>query len=168
VGRPRTCGRGATTFELFFDLVYVFAVTQITGLMTHEHGANGNQTRAGRAGGVRLRALPLIAGVVIAAVGVEGALQLADKREPVGAFYGLCLIGGAMLYLTGHLIFDRRVLRAKNIARIGTLLVLAALSPAIVLLPALAALASVTSVLAALVVFERVRFADLRQRYRDG
>jgi low temperature requirement protein LtrA len=106
---------------------------------------------------------PLIAGVVIAAVGVDGALQLADKPEPVGAFYRLCLIGGAMLYLTGHLIFDRRVLRAKNIARIGTLLV-----PAIVLLPALAALASVTSVLAALVVFERVRFADLRQQYRDG
>jgi low temperature requirement protein LtrA len=106
---------------------------------------------------------PLIAGVVIAAVGVDGALQLADKPEPVGAFHGLCLIGGAMLYLTGHLIFDRRVLRAKNIARIGTLLV-----PAIVLLPALAALASVTSVLAALVVFERVRFADLRQQYRDG
>jgi hypothetical protein len=49
----------------------------------------------------------------------------------------------------------------------GTLLVLAALSPAIVLRPALAALASVTSVLAALVVFERVRFADLRQQHRE-
>jgi hypothetical protein len=44
---------------------------------------------------------PLIAGVVIAIVGVEGASQLADKPKPVGAFCGLCLIGGAMLYLTG-------------------------------------------------------------------
>jgi hypothetical protein len=53
-------------------------------------------------------------------------------------------------------------------ARISALLVLAALSPAIVLRPALATLASVTSVLAALAVFERVRFADLRQQHRDG
>jgi low temperature requirement protein LtrA len=27
----------ATTFELFFDLVYVFAMTQVTGYMVHTH-----------------------------------------------------------------------------------------------------------------------------------
>ncbi|MEU2612597.1 low temperature requirement protein A [Micromonospora sp. NPDC007271] len=111
---------------------------------------------------------PLIAGVVVAAVGVEGALHLAEKPEPVGAFYGLCPTGGVMLHMVGHLIFDRRVLRARNIARISTLLVLTVLSPVIVLFPALAALACVTFVLAALVVFERVHFAGLRQQYRNG
>jgi low temperature requirement protein LtrA len=30
-----------TTFELFFDLVYVFAATQVTGYMAHEHTALG-------------------------------------------------------------------------------------------------------------------------------
>jgi low temperature requirement protein LtrA len=31
----------ATTFELFFDLVYVFAATQVTGYMAHAHDALG-------------------------------------------------------------------------------------------------------------------------------
>jgi low temperature requirement protein LtrA len=30
-----------TTFELFFDLVYVFAVTQVTAYMAHEHSGRG-------------------------------------------------------------------------------------------------------------------------------
>ena len=30
-----------TTFELFFDLVYVFAATQVTGYMAHEHSGYG-------------------------------------------------------------------------------------------------------------------------------
>lgn len=111
--------------------------------------------------------VPLIAGVVIAAVGVEGALRSADVLEPIGAFYGLCLTGGVALHLVGHLIFDRRVLRARNIARMCTLLVLVALAPVLVLLPALATLAMVTAVLTALVIFERVHFAELRQRYRS-
>jgi len=70
--------------------------------------------------------------------------------------------------LVGHLIFGRRVLRARNIARISTLLGVAALSPVIVVLPVLVALASVTAVLATLVVFERVHFAELRQQYRHA
>ena len=48
-----------------------------------------------------------------------------------------------------------------------TLLVLVALAPVLVLLPALATLAMVTAVLTALVIFERVHFAELRQRYRS-
>jgi low temperature requirement protein LtrA len=31
----------ATPFELLFDLVYVFAVTQVTGYMAAEHSAHG-------------------------------------------------------------------------------------------------------------------------------
>ena len=39
--RPTGEGHRATPFELFFDLVYVFAVTQVTGYMAHEHTALG-------------------------------------------------------------------------------------------------------------------------------
>jgi hypothetical protein len=51
VDSPRVCGarktvlrRGSNTvtpFELFFDLVYVFAATQVTGYMVHAHDALG-------------------------------------------------------------------------------------------------------------------------------
>ena len=60
---------------------------------------------------------PLVAGVLLAAVGVEGALRLAGTDESLGAFYGLCLVGGVALHLIGHLIFDRRVQRARSVAR---------------------------------------------------
>ena len=39
--RPTSEDHRATPFELFFDLVYVFAMTQVTGYMAHEHSAHG-------------------------------------------------------------------------------------------------------------------------------
>jgi low temperature requirement protein LtrA len=39
--RPTSEDHRATTFELFFDLVYVFAATQVTGYMAHEHSGHG-------------------------------------------------------------------------------------------------------------------------------
>src|SRR5215203_301366 len=39
--RPTSEEDTATTFELFFDLVYVFAMTQVTGYMVHAHDALG-------------------------------------------------------------------------------------------------------------------------------
>src|SRR5918999_1724219 len=39
--RPTSEDDTATTFELFFDLVYVFAMTQVTGYMVHAHDSLG-------------------------------------------------------------------------------------------------------------------------------
>src|SRR5437762_3546495 len=39
--RPTSEDHRATTFELFFDLVYVFAFTQITAYMAHGHSGHG-------------------------------------------------------------------------------------------------------------------------------
>jgi low temperature requirement protein LtrA len=39
--RPTSEGHRGTTFELFFDLVFVFAVTQVTGSMAHTHTGYG-------------------------------------------------------------------------------------------------------------------------------
>jgi len=39
--RPTGEDDRVTTFELFFDLVYVFAATQVTGYMAHEHSGYG-------------------------------------------------------------------------------------------------------------------------------
>src|ERR687894_2428998 len=39
--RPTSEDDTATTFELFFDLVYVFAMTQVTGYIAHAHDALG-------------------------------------------------------------------------------------------------------------------------------
>jgi low temperature requirement protein LtrA len=39
--RPTSEDHRVTTFELFFDLVYVFAATQVTGYMAHAHNGQG-------------------------------------------------------------------------------------------------------------------------------
>src|SRR4051812_2600330 len=39
--RPTGEDESATNFELLFDLVYVFALTQVTGYIAHEHSAEG-------------------------------------------------------------------------------------------------------------------------------
>jgi low temperature requirement protein LtrA len=39
--RPTGEDDRVTTFELFFDLVYVFAATQVTGYMAHAHSGHG-------------------------------------------------------------------------------------------------------------------------------
>lgn len=42
---------------------------------------------------------PIVAGIVLAALGIEGVLAHAGEREPLGAFYALPLFGGVAVYL---------------------------------------------------------------------
>jgi low temperature requirement protein LtrA len=44
---------------------------------------------------------PLIAGIVLAALGVEGVVAHAGEGKPLGAFYALPLFGGVAVYLAG-------------------------------------------------------------------
>ena len=96
---------------------------------------------------------PLVAGIVLTALGVEGVLAHAGDREPLGAF-ALALFGGVMLYLAGQLLFKRRMHNAMSLPRLVTIGVLVAALPAAVVLPPLVALAGLVLVLAALIVVD--------------
>jgi low temperature requirement protein LtrA len=109
-----------------------------------------------------------VAGIVLAALGVEGVLAHAGDREPLGAFYGLALFGGVMLYLAGQLLFKRRMHNALSLPRLVTIGVLVAALPAAVVLPPLAGLAGVVLVLAALIVVETTRYAQIRRDLRGA
>jgi low temperature requirement protein LtrA len=65
----------------------------------------------------------LVAGVILAAVGVEGVIADADERTSVDGFYAVALFGGSALYLAGHLLFANRlhidVSRARVVANCG-------------------------------------------------
>ena len=78
---------------------------------------------------------PLVAGIVLAALGVEGVLSHADETEPLGAFYALPLFGGVALYLAGQLLFKRRIHNTLSLPRLVTIGVLLAALPAAVVLP---------------------------------
>jgi low temperature requirement protein LtrA len=111
---------------------------------------------------------PLIAGIVLAALGVEGVVAHAGEREPLGAFYALPLFGGVALYLAGQVLFKRRMHNTLSLPRLlATVVLLAALPVAIVLSP-LVGLAGLVLILTALIVVETTMYAQLRRDLRGA
>ena len=111
---------------------------------------------------------PLVAGIVLAAVGVEGVLAHAGAREPLGAFYAFPLFGGVALYLAGQLLFKRRMHSTLSLPRLLATGVLLAAMPAAVLVPPLAGLAGLVVILTALIVVETTRYAPVRRSLRGA
>lgn len=102
---------------------------------------------------------PLVAGIVLTALGVEGALAHAGDTRPLGPWYALPLFGGAALHLGGHLLFAYRLHGVLSVPRLVTAGVLLAAVPAAVALPPMAGLAGLVAVLTALIVVETTRYA---------
>ena len=107
---------------------------------------------------------PMVAGIVLLALGMKKTLaHVEDPLELVPAFAAL---GGTALYLLAHVAFRWRNVHRFSAQRLLAAVVLVALIPAAVELPALATLAIVTTVLAVLIAWETVRYAELRGRLR--
>jgi len=104
--------------------------------------------------------LPMIAGIVLFALGLEEALH--DVAEALDTVPAVALCGGASLYLLGHVasLFQTtgRVFRRRTVGA----LVLLALIPAAVAIPALAALALVSTVCSLVVAYEAIRHREHR------
>jgi low temperature requirement protein LtrA len=110
---------------------------------------------------------PIVAGIVLAALGMEGVLAHADTSEPLGAFYAAALFGGVALYLAGYLLFKRRMDGVLSLPRLVAICVFLAVLPAAVVLPPLAGLAGLVVILAALIVVETTRYAQIRRSLRS-
>ena len=104
--------------------------------------------------------LPMIAGIVLFALGLKTTVgQVSEHLDTVPA---VALCGGAALYLLGHVASlyrsTGRVFRRRTIGA----LVLLALIPAALVIPALAALALVSTVCAFVVAYEAIRHREHR------
>jgi low temperature requirement protein LtrA len=109
---------------------------------------------------------PVVAGIVLAALGVEGVLAHAGDTKPLGAFYALPLFGGLALYLAGLLLLILRMYRALSIPRLVATGVLVVAAPVAIILPPLVGLAAAIAILAGLIVVETTRYAQTRHRLR--
>jgi low temperature requirement protein LtrA len=109
---------------------------------------------------------PLIAGIVISALGAETAIAHVDAAEPFGLFGAFALLGGTSLYIAGLCFFWLRMVGEWKIVALAAASVLLALIPVAALLPPLGALALVVACALALVVVEvrRHRVADSVER----
>jgi low temperature requirement protein LtrA len=106
----------------------------------------------------------MIAGIILFAVGVKKTT--AHVGDPLELVPAVALAGGVALYLVAHILFRLRNVGSLNRQRLVAAVLLVALVPAGVELPALATLAAVAGVCIALIAYEALRFADARQRVR--
>jgi low temperature requirement protein LtrA len=110
--------------------------------------------------------LPMVAGIALVAVGLKRTL--ANVEEPLGLVSATAMMGGAAMYLLAHVAFRWRNIRTLNRQRLlGALLLCALLGVEAGLAPpALITLAVLAVVLTALIAYEALHFAALRDRIR--
>lgn len=142
---------------LYFDVAAIFARTRLrtaTGI---------ERARLARDAYGYLH-LPMVAGIVLFALGLQVTLGHLGQRLAVVPAVSLC--GGAALYLLAHVAFllrtTGRVFRRRTV---GSTLLLA-LIPVALVVPALAALALVSAVCSLVVTYEVLRYRDARVRVR--
>ena len=107
---------------------------------------------------------PMVAGIALIAVGVKQTLV--DVDDPLRLVAATALLGGASMYLLAHVAFRLRNMHSLSVRRLVCALLLLALVPAGTTLPALATLGILAAVLAALIAYEALRYADVRERVR--
>jgi len=108
--------------------------------------------------------LPMVAGIVLFALGVKKTLEHVD--EPLKIIPAVALCGGLSLYLLAHIAFRLRNVGSLNRQRLVTALVLAALIPVVHRVDALVGLTIVTVVCCGLIAYEAIRFRVARDRIR--
>jgi low temperature requirement protein LtrA len=107
---------------------------------------------------------PMVAGIALLAVGMKKTL--AHVEDPLHYVAAAALLGGAALYLLALVAFRLRNVHSLATRRLVCALVLLALVPAGAALPALATLGILASLLAGMIAYEALRYAEARDRVR--
>jgi low temperature requirement protein LtrA len=149
----------AALWWAYFDVVALVAERRM------RTAAPEVQTRMARDSYTLLH-LPMVAGIVLLALGIKKTLGHVD--EPLADVPALALCGGVALYLLAHIAFRLRNLGTLNRQRLLAAALLLALWPVATSVDALAALALVAAILTGLVAFEAVRFREARARIRTA
>jgi low temperature requirement protein LtrA len=148
----------AAMWWLYFDVVALVAERRLS------RAAVGREQNEMARDSYSLLHFPMVAGIVLLALGLK--TTLAHVGDPLDVVPATALLGGAAVYLLAHVAFRLRNLRTLNRQRLVCAVLLLALIPVGVELPALATLALLAGVLTVLIGYEAVRFADARDRVR--
>ena len=107
---------------------------------------------------------PMVAGIVLLALGLKKTL--ADVGEELDGDTAFALLGGTAIYLLAHVAHRYRNVRTVNNHRLVCAIVLFAVIPVALRVPALATLSFVSAALVVLIGLEALRFAGSRERAR--
>lgn len=109
---------------------------------------------------------PMVAGIVLAALGLEATVAHTDRPLPIEETFAL--FGGVAIYLLAHVALRWRNARTLNRQRFGLAVVLFALVPAATEVDALVALIAVNVLLWAMIAYETAHYDERRYRLRHG
>jgi low temperature requirement protein LtrA len=149
----------AALWWLYFDVVALVAERSLS------KAAEGRERNEQARDSYSYLHFPMVAGIVLLAVGLKKTLG--DVDEPLELVPAVAMLGGAAAYLLAHVAFRLRNIHTLNVQRLVCAIVLVALIPAAVELPSLAMLGILAGLLTVLIVYEVVRFAELRERLRS-
>jgi low temperature requirement protein LtrA len=143
-----------TPLELFFDLVFVFAFTQVTTLLSDD------PTWGGLGRGL------LILAALWWAWAVAMKETLAHVGDELGTIPALGLCGGSALYLFAYVALRLCLSRTLGRGRFVAAVVLVLLLPVALAMPALVALALIAAVWVALHAYEFIWWREARAQTR--
>lgn len=148
----------AALWWLYFDVVALVAERRLA------NAAPGREQNEIARDSFSYLHFPMIAGIVLLALGLKKTLgHVGDPLELVPA---VALLGGVALYLFAHVAFRLRNVGRFSSHRVITGLALLAFLPVAVEIEAVASVGVVAIALVALIVYETIRFAELRDRLR--
>ncbi len=148
----------AAMWWLYFDVVALVAERRLS------QARPGAEQNAMARDSYSFLHFPMVAGIVLVALGLKKTVGHVD--DPLKLVPAVALLGGVALYLVAHVAFRLRNVHTLSRQRLVAAALLIALIPLAGELPALALQAIVAAVLAALVAFEALRFAEARDRVR--
>jgi low temperature requirement protein LtrA len=108
--------------------------------------------------------LPMIAGIVLFALGVKKTLEHVDQSLDTVPAVALC--GGVALYLLAHIAFRLRNVQSLNRPRLVTAAACLAFIPVATRVDAVAAVAAIAALCALLIAYETLRYREARARVR--
>ena len=149
---------GASLWWVYFDVTAIVAGRRLA------KASEGRERNGIARDSYSYLHFPMVAGIALIAVGLKATLAHVDdslKLVPASA-----LLGGAALYLLAHVAFRLRNMHTLSVRRLLCAAVLLALLPAAVRMPALLTLGVLAALVAVLIVYEAVRYADARNRIR--
>jgi low temperature requirement protein LtrA len=107
---------------------------------------------------------PMVAGIILVALGLKKALG--HVEDPLHSVPTFALYGGVATYLLGLVAFRWRHVHSLNRERFGLAVVLLAAFPLAAEIPALAALAIPTALLAVMIAYETRSYGEAREQVR--
>jgi low temperature requirement protein LtrA len=151
-------GVAAALWWLYFDVVALVAERRLTQA---EPGKEQNEIARDSFSYLHF---PMVAGIVLLALGLKKTIG--HVEDPLKIEVATAMLGGTAIYLLAHVAFRWRNVHRFSTQRLICAAALLALVPLATEIASLTTLAIVLALLAVLIAYETVHFADLRERLR--